>query len=215
MTATTRQVPESGLHLAFVDVRAARFACTHWHYSRTMPVGKTVKIGVWEDGFFIGVLVFTPGAAGVGLIGPSLGIDTKLVCELQRVALFRHRAPVSRIVAIGIRILRRTFPRLRLIVSYADPGEGHHGGIYQAGGWLYVGQTAATPMWKDRRGKLWHDRNVTPNGWSRHKGKLSRCAKKAECTRIERPPKHRYFYPLDAEIRAKVAPRVKPCPKRA
>jgi hypothetical protein len=213
MTTSTQQIPPEGLFLAFCDHREAKAACIRWHYSGKMPVGKTVKIGVWEDGKFIGVLVFTSGSCGVGYIGRGLGIRGTYVCELQRVALGKHQAPVSRIIAIGIRIIRKMFPRMRLIVSYADPAEGHHGGIYQAGGWLYVGQTAAAPMWKDRRGRLRHDRSCTPTGWSKHKGRMSRCAKQSECERVERPPKYRYFYPLDEEIREKVAPRVVPYPK--
>jgi hypothetical protein len=31
-----------------------------------------------------------------------------------------------------------------LLVSYADAGEGHHGGVYQASGWNYDGQRAAS-----------------------------------------------------------------------
>jgi hypothetical protein len=215
MTTSARKVPDQGLHIDFLSHKAAKHACVLWHYSGTVPVGKTFKLGVWEDGKFIGCLIFTPGSCGVGYIGRGLGIRGTHVCELQRVALGKHQAPVSRIVAIGIRILRRAFPQMRLIVSYADPAEGHHGGIYQAGGWLYVGQTAAAPMWRDKQGRLWHDRSCTPNGFCRHKGKLSRCAKQSDCERVERPPKHRYFYPLDDEIRELVAGRVLPYPKRA
>jgi hypothetical protein len=101
MKTSSTQVPDQGLHLGFCNLRAARFACLHWHYSRTLPVGKTVKIAVWEDGKFIGCLIFTPGSCGVGYIAPSLGINTKFVCELQRVALATHKTPVSRIIAIG------------------------------------------------------------------------------------------------------------------
>jgi hypothetical protein len=61
------------------------------------------------------------------------------VCELVRVALTDHVTPVSRILAIATKMLARAMPGLRLVVSFADTGQGHHGGIYQAAGWIYLG----------------------------------------------------------------------------
>lgn len=42
-------------------------------------------------------------------------------------------------MAIALKMLRRRCPGLRLVVSYAAGEQGHHGGIYQAGGWTYAG----------------------------------------------------------------------------
>jgi hypothetical protein len=41
---------------------AAVYACRHWHYSGCMPAGKTVKVGAWELGRFIGCVIFGRGA---------------------------------------------------------------------------------------------------------------------------------------------------------
>lgn len=38
------------LKIDYCDIKAARYACEHFHYSKSVPAGKTVKIGVWEDG---------------------------------------------------------------------------------------------------------------------------------------------------------------------
>ena len=53
------------LRLDFCSYQAAQYACRRWHYSKKIPVGKLVKIGVWEDGKFIGAIIF-----GDGLLGP-------------------------------------------------------------------------------------------------------------------------------------------------
>ena len=42
------------LKLDWCSYEAAKYACEHWHYSKCMPVGKTVKIGVWENKKYIG-----------------------------------------------------------------------------------------------------------------------------------------------------------------
>ncbi len=62
--------------------------------------------------------------------------------ELCRVALTKHQTPVSRIVSIAVKMLKRAMPGIRLVVSYADANYGHIGSIYQAAGWMYVGQTS-------------------------------------------------------------------------
>jgi len=202
------------LRLDWCSHEAAKYACEKWHYARRMLVGKTVKIGAWEAGSFVGCVIFGSGSSGVGNIGPSLALRSENVCELQRVALRQHSAPVSRIVSIGLRLLRTSFPALRLIVAYADPHEGHHGGIYQAMGWLYVGLSAATPVWMDRAGKLHHDRSVKPDGVRRGRYP-ARCARRDECVRMDRPGKHKYYLPLDDDMRRRVAPLARPYPKRA
>ena len=50
------------LKLDWATHEAATYAVEHWHYSHTMPKSKLVKIGVWEDGKFIGVVLFGVGA---------------------------------------------------------------------------------------------------------------------------------------------------------
>ena len=57
------------LHLDFCSYQAAQYACCHWHCSRKIPVGKLVKIGIWEGGKFIGATIFgdAPGAEEHGL----------------------------------------------------------------------------------------------------------------------------------------------------
>lgn len=199
------------LRLDWCGYAAARYAVTHWHYSRKMPVGKMAKIGVWEDGEFIGVLLFGLGGGGAG-DGRRYGLARNFeVVELQRVALREHCAPVTRIIAIAIKMLRAQSPTLRLLVSYADPAQGHLGAIYQAGNWIYTGRSADD--WKI----------VWPSGREAH-SRIARAhvqfgiRKVVDTTggrRVVIAGKHRYLYPLDDEIRTRILPLAKPYPKRA
>jgi len=144
------------LKLDWCSHEAAKYAVEHWHYSKRMPKSKLVKIGVWEDAFFIGAVIFGLGATS-GLVNPY-GLSPTQGCELVRIALTKHKTEVSRIVSIAIRMLKRSNPNLRLIVSFADPEHQHHGGIYQAGGWLYVGKSTASEEYIVN-GKRWQRRN--------------------------------------------------------
>ena len=104
-----------------------------------MPAGKTFKVGAWEDGAFIGVVIFSRGAT-INIGSPYNLLQTECV-ELTRVALKSHKCFVSQILAEALRFLKRTCPGIKLIVSYADAEQNHHGGIYQATNWIYTGKT--------------------------------------------------------------------------
>jgi hypothetical protein len=204
--------PES-LKRDWCSYDAARFAVEHWHYSGMMPRGKNARLGVWEDGKYIGALVF---GMGVGTAGRACGLGPFEATELMRIALKAHKAPVSRIVAIGARLLKRAMPGLRLLVSYADPARGHHGGIYQAAGWIYVGVTEPTYYVVDRAGRRWHERCCSPSGFKRHFGKLTRAMRPQDgAGKVTLPGKHRYFLPLDAEVRDRAERLRKPYPRRS
>lgn len=103
-----------------------------------------MRLGVWEKGMFIGAIVFGCGASSRP--GDQFGVKTIEVCELCRVALRAHALPVTRILKVAMNFLRRGAPGIRIVVSYADPQQGHYGGIYQAGNWTPISEPVAGSM---------------------------------------------------------------------
>lgn len=194
------------LKLDWCSHEAAKYAVEKWHYSRTCPVGKSNLVGVWEDSSYIGVVWFARGANKD--MATAYGVTSTEVCELVRVALTAHKTPVSRIVSIALRFLAKKCPGVRLCVSYADTVQGHHGGIYQAGNWTYVGRSQPTTEWF-HEGKWKHNREMTGGPF----GKKRRIATDGMLKRVT-PGKHKYLMPLDHEMRAKILPLAKPYPKR-
>lgn len=189
------------LRIDWATYEAAKYAVENWHYSEKMPAGKLVKVGAWEDGKFIGVVIFGRGANNN--IGRPYGCDQTEACELVRIALRDHQNPVSKIAATAIRFLKRNSPGLRLVISYADPLQGHHGVIYQAGNWTYCGRSQAQQevMYK---GRIMHKRTANAL-FGTIKG-------------MKKSPimwKHKYLMPLDKEMRKKILLLAKPYPKRA
>jgi hypothetical protein len=179
---------------------AAEYAVKHWHYSASLPVPPRVTLGVWEHERYIGAVIYSRGTAPA--IGTPWGLTQAECCELTRVALDKHEATVSSIVAASMRWLKEHNPGLRLVISFADPAESHHGGIYQAGNWIYTGQSAPTQMYVERAtGKRWHSRQVSANGVRTQFGTARRVVSHAECDPIKLPGKHRYVYPLDRAMR--------------
>ena len=153
-------------------------------------------LGVWEDGKFIGAVVFAWGA------NRHLAGEYKLkmteCAELCRVALNKHVTPVSRILSIAVKMLKREMPGIRLLVSYADLNQGHEGKIYQASNWVFVGKTGfeAGIMLK---GKLTHRRTINSKYGTSDIGWLQQHVD-PHATRYEGKPKFKYLLPLDDEI---------------
>lgn len=196
------------LKLDWATHEAAKYACENWHYSKCIPKSKLVKIGAWENGKFIGVIIFSYGATP-DLVKPY-GLTMQQGCELTRVALTKHKSPVSKMMAVAIRMLKKSNPGLKIIVSFADSNESHHGGIYQATNWIYSGLTEGCWFYKDKRGKMWHPRNVSEN-----LSLSGKCIKPSQCTKIWKNGKHRYLMPLDKETADKIQKLKRPYPKRA
>lgn len=188
------------LKLDWASHDSARVACKKWHYSKCLPTGKLVKIGVWEDALFIGVVIYSRGASP--WLPAKFGLPVTDICELTRVAMTKHEAPVSRILALSLKFLRKFCPGVRLVVSFADPFQGHYGGIYQAGNWVYTGRSNETTEYLVR-GRWRHTRAV----YHQVKGK--------EYPKRTMPGKHRYLYPLDDNMRADVEKLREPYPKHA
>jgi len=158
----------------------------------------------------MGVVLFGRGAT------PNLGRPYNLgqdeCVELVRIALTTHGVPVSRIASLAMKFLHKANPKLRLIVSFADSSQGHHGGIYQAGNWVYNGQGVASRFWKVH-GKITHPRTVIERGGSNTLIGAKKMDPNASAVMVA--GKHRYLMPLDADMRARIMPLAQPYPKRA
>lgn len=201
------------LRLDWCSHAAAKYAVTKWYYRDDMPVGKMVRVGVWEDDVFSGVLLFGSGASDS--LGKRWGLTPLETAELTRVALApTHATPVSRLLRVALLLLRQRCPGLRLVVTFADPTEGHHGGVYQANGWIFLGMTAADKRYL-YRGRWYHSRGVRECGYVTRLGTRTRCPRPSECERVEKTePKLRYGYALDDEIAERLRADAKPYPKR-
>ena len=188
--------------------QAAKYACENWHYSKSIPKSKLVKIGVWENDIFKGVLIYSYGATP-DLVKPY-GCTMQEGCELTRIALRDHETPVSRILSISFIFLKKHCPNLKMIVSFADPNQGHYGGIYQATNWIYSGKSSGCFFYKHKKtGRIYHPRNVSMN--LNLSGKTIR---PSECNKFWQEGKHRYLMPLTKEMTQKLLKIKKTYPKK-
>jgi len=205
------------LLVASCSYDAAKFAVLNWHYSQSMPPPRRVLLGVWEAEQFKGCVIFSRGASAS--LGTAYGLGPAHVCELTRVALREHEAPVSAIVSRALSELKRSAPGLRLVISFADPAHGHHGGIYQAGNWTYLGTSAPQTCFVVN-GELRHSRSMggVQFGSGRNtRQSLSYLREHIDpgASQVVLPGKHRYGMPLDKSMRRLLAKKALPYPERA
>lgn len=203
------------LKIGWATFEATKYACTHWHYSKCVPVGKLIKVGAWENDKFIGVVIFSRGANKS--IGTPYDLKQTECCELTRVAMRPHKCFVSQVIAKAIKFLKTKCPEMKLIISYADIEQGHYGGIYQATNWIYEGQSVKSRYFIVK-GKKTHPKSL----YSLYKDKYADFEQSVEWVRkrIDKNAsvyydlgKHKYLFPLNKEIRKQVEPLAKKYPK--
>lgn len=202
---------KTDLKIDWASHKAAKYACENWHYSKSVPVPPLVKVGVWEFDKFIGVCIFSRGAS-TNLLKPYR-LEQDEGCELTRVALSSHQTSVSRIIKIALKFLKNHNQKLKLVISFADPQYNHHGGIYQAGNWIFSGITSSSfEYW--HKGKRLHSRQVSEKGFNIQQGIIRKTVKPSECKKIKTAGKYRYLMPLDKDMRRQILHLSKPYPKR-
>ena len=195
------------LKLDWCSFNAAKFACLNWHYSKAVPSGKMVKIGVWERGSFRGVILFGRGANNHMLM--PFGLAVTEGAELVRVALREHETPVTRMISVALCMLKRNSPGLKAVVSFADPEQGHIGGIYQGGGWLYTGKSVPMPEYMVHGTRV-HGRTASalksqhPAAKSMNRLTFLRRHVDPNATELMGSSKHRYLWVYDRKLLKKL-----------
>lgn len=166
------------------------------HYAHRLP-SISFAFGLARHSEIVGVCTFGVPAS------PSLckGICGKnykdLVLEFNRLCIEEGAPPnsASYLIARGIKQL----PSPRILVSYADTGQGHIGYVYQATNWIYTGLTI--------------ERTDIATGEGRHSRHYD---KKGDYSKRQlRTAKHRYihFHKCSQVIRDSLRYPISPYPK--
>lgn len=169
------------------------------HYSGSINgIKSTYCFGLYKDGILKGASIF-------GMLSTTAwkkyGGTEKDVIELRRLVTLPNLPAntLSKFVAECIRYIKQ-HSEFKVVVSYADPYYGHHGGIYQACNFLYLGETSKDTILRDKHtGKSYHSRAMR----TKYKGELKPFARrlkeqydKGELEIVTVPGKHIYVYPL-------------------
>lgn len=194
-----------------IPAKAARQVITAYHYSRAWPTGNFVSFGVFVEGDLLGVCTFGHPANNRNWKSIPGCEKNRDLSELTRLWI-ADRAPKmleSQTIATCLRILRRE-QTCKVVVSYADPMQGHTGTVYQASNWVFVGQMKPCDklMWSD--GSLMHKRAAFDRYGTNQLAKLRHIDPNVKSIRV--PGKYKYLYPIDKRLLPTLRRLAKPYP---
>jgi hypothetical protein len=111
------------------------------HYSGSVVQNSVLHLGVFYDGLLEGVMQFGPSLDKKRIQGLVADTSWHGFLELNRMA-FSDRLPrnsESRALAVAMRIIRKHYPHIDWIISFADGTQCGDGTIYRAAGFLLTG----------------------------------------------------------------------------
>ena len=138
-----------------ISNKSARKIIETHHYTHSYPNSTKVSFGIYHKGKLQGCICYGLPAC-LSHIG-KFNIAKSELMELLRLWT-KDNSPKnmeSKAISITISILKREMPKLKVLISYADPNAGHNGTIYQASNWRYIG-TSSTEGPTVIKGKKYH-----------------------------------------------------------
>jgi hypothetical protein len=194
-----------------VPVVLARRLIEREHYLHSLPGGTCLAFGVFIGSSLLGALTFGVGPANAYSLVKDAKPDDCLTLTRLWLTDEPPRNSESRVLGIVLRSLKR-HTRVKFLVSYADPAQGHLGIIYQATGWLYTGLSEAMPLYDVGDGRLRHSRSLS-HAYGTHS--VQHFAKHGISVKLApQSAKHRYLYFLQPIWHERLRVPVLPYPKR-
>ena len=160
------------------------------HYAGRLP-SISYSFGLFRDGVLAGIVTYGKPSSSPqrkGVCGPDFA---GYVLELNRLCLVDNlKNEASYLVGASLRML----PKPAVIISYADPEQGHEGYIYQATNFIYCGLTEKRTEWKVRGMEHLHSATLADKFRGvKNPAKAIRAKYGDDFYLKPRPRKHRYI----------------------
>ena len=173
------------------------------HYAKRLP-SISYAFGLYNDKILIGICTFGSPPSNALCVGVCGENHRDKVLELNRLCLNDHN--IKNLTSFFLSKCLKQIPNNKIIVSYADTSQNHHGYIYQATNWLYTGLSAKRTERYDIDNPQKHSKTVTES------------MNYYDLAVRERPQKHRYIYFTGSKTEKKLLNKslnykIKPYPK--
>lgn len=174
---------------SLVPAKSVRKMVTEGHYLHRFPALPMFCFGYTEGDRVTAACIFGFPAS------QTFGKNT-----LELVRLYRDPAytggPLTKLLSFSFKYLKRQEKRrVDFVISFADSGAGHHGGIYQAFNGCYVGTSPGQALYLHTpTGKLVSRRNKS-HAKKRHGAKTEEFVKQAKPE-----PKHLYVWGVQGTL---------------
>jgi hypothetical protein len=145
------------------------------HYSGKVVQNSQLHFGVFMDGKCGGAMQFGPSLDKRKMLGIVEGTKWNGFLELNRMAFadWLPRNSESRAIAVAMRLIRKAYPHIEWVVSFADGTQCGDGTIYRASGFLLTGIKENTQIWESPTGEKFSRMSLT-DGRSKQEQQRSR-----------------------------------------
>lgn len=170
--------------------------CKKYHYSGKVVANSRLNLGCFLNNKCFGIMQFgcpIDIKKTVGLVRNTKWND---FLELNRMAFSEvlPRNSESRCISIAFRIIKKNYPNIKWVISYADACQCGDGSIYRASGFILTLIKENSGLWKMQDGTVMHSVSAY------HKYHSSSALRKMGAKKLE-GYQLRYVYFLDKNYR--------------
>ena len=147
------------------------------HYSGKVTQNSQLHLGVFLDGKLEGAMQFGPSIDKRKIQGLVKETGWNEFIELNRLAFSENlpRNSESRAIGITMRIIRKQYPHIKWVISFADGTQCGDGTIYRASGFFLIGIKKNTTMLQMPDGSIVADKTLNDHitkksGWWKKHG---------------------------------------------
>lgn len=153
------------IHVAPISQRDAAALVKRIHYSGKVTQNSQLHFGVFLDGKLEGAMQFGPSLDKRKIQGLVSDTGWNNFIELNRMA-FSDKLPrnsESRALGVAFRLIKKHYPHIEWVVSFADGTQCGDGTIYRASGFVLTGIRKNTSLWRGPDGSVSDDATVKTN----------------------------------------------------
>jgi hypothetical protein len=134
------------------------------HYSGKVVNNSQLHLGVFLDGKCGGAMQFGPSLDKRKIQPLVSGTLWNEFIELNRMAFadWLPRNGESRCLGYAMRWIRKTYPHIKWVVSFADGTQCGDGTIYRASGFVLTGIKENNQIWEAPTGEVFNDTSIRP-----------------------------------------------------
>lgn len=208
------------IHVAPIAAKDANSLVRKVHYSGKVVNNSQLHFGVFLNGKLEGAMQFGPSLDKRKIQGLVEGTSWNGFIELNRMA-FSDQLPrnsESRALGIAFRLMRKHYPHIEWVISFADGTQCGDGTIYRASGFVLTGIKQNTEIWKSPNGETVATSSLRPGiGTMKHAQKTQGASSMSAFRQEGWTPLHgfqfRYLYFLNPQARQRMTAPVLPFSK--
>ena len=147
-----------------ISARDANKIIKALHYSGKVVNNSQLHLGVFMGDRCGGAMQFGPSLDKRKIVGLVRGTLWNEFLELNRLAFadWLPRNGESRCIAYAMRFIKKTYPWMKWVISFADGTQCGDGTIYRASGFVLTGIKVNNQIWEAPSGETFNDTSIRP-----------------------------------------------------